>query len=40
MRKTSLRDAILDIYMCVSSEKFMGSGYSSFSDFIECLRIN
>lgn len=37
-RKTSLRDAIIDIYMCVYSDKFMGSGFSSFSKLIMSLR--
>ena len=36
LRKTSLEDAIIDIYMCVYSDDFMRSGYSSFS----CLIIN
>ena len=38
LRKTSLEDAIIDIYMCVYSEKFMGSGWSSFSVAIDRLR--
>lgn len=37
-RHTSLQDAIIDIYMCVYSEYFMGSGYSSFSSIINKLR--
>ena len=37
-RKTSLQDAIIDIYMCVHSVDFMGSGWSSFSDLIKHLR--
>ena len=39
MRKTSLKDAIIDMYMCVYSNDFMGSDYSSFSDIINRLRI-
>ena len=39
MRKTSLEDAIIDMYMCVYSNDFMGSDYSSFSDIINRLRI-
>ena len=39
LRKTSLEDAIIDIYMCVYSDDFMGSGWSSFSDLIKSLRI-
>ena len=38
LRHTSLQDAILDIYMCVFSEHFMGSGWSSFSGVIIKLR--
>lgn len=38
LRKTSLCDAIIDIYMCVYSDNFMGSGYSSFSEFIIALK--
>ena len=37
-RKTSMRDAIIDIYMCVYADKFIGSGYSSFSNLIKSLR--
>ena len=39
-RKTTLREAIIDIYMCVLSDKFKGSGYSSFSDLIISLKNN
>jgi len=39
LRKTSLQDAIIDIYMCVYSDDFMGSGWSSFSDLIKRLRM-
>ena len=38
-RKTSLQDAIIDIYMCVYSDDFKGSGWSSFSGLIQNLRI-
>lgn len=38
LRHTSLQDAIIDIYMCVYSDDFMGSGWSSFSKLIEKLR--
>jgi hypothetical protein len=38
LRHTTLEDAILDIYLCVYSTHFMGSGWSSFSDFINQLR--
>ena len=38
LRHTSLQDSIIDIYICVESEDFMGSGWSSFSDFIYELR--
>jgi hypothetical protein len=39
IRQTSLQDAIIDIYMCVYSDDFMGSGWSSFSDLIKMLRM-
>jgi hypothetical protein len=38
IRHTSLKSAIIDIYVCVFSRNFMGSGWSSFSDFINDLR--
>lgn len=38
IRKTSLKDAIIDIYLCKHAKYFMGSGYSSFSDLIKALR--
>lgn len=37
-RKTSLQDAIIDIYMCVYSNNFLGSRWSSFSELIYTLR--
>ena len=40
LRHTSLRDAIIDIYMCAFSSNFMGSGWSSFSQVIDNLRKN
>jgi len=40
LRQTSLKDAIIDLYMCVFSKHFMGSGYSSFSATIKNLRRN
>ena len=39
-RKTKLREAIVDIYMCALSNKFKGSGYSTFSDLIISLKSN
>mgnify|MGYP006118721935 FL=1 len=39
LRETSLQDSIIDIYMCVYSDDFMGSGWSSFSDLIRSLII-
>jgi len=39
LRKTSLQDAIIDIYICVYSDDFMGSGWSSFSGLIKSLRM-
>ena len=38
LRNTSLEDAIIDLYMCVYANKFMGFGYSSFSNFITYMR--
>lgn len=38
LRQTDLKDAIVDIYTCVSANAFMGSGWSSFSDLINDLR--
>jgi len=37
-RQTSLKDAIIDIFMCVHADNFMGSGYSSFSILIRTIR--
>jgi hypothetical protein len=37
-RHTTLKDAIIDLYMCVYSNTFMGSGWSSFTDLIHELR--
>jgi len=34
-RRTSLRDAIIDIYMCINSERFLGTPWSSFSSLIK-----
>lgn len=39
-RKTSLQDAIIDLFMCVYSNKFLGSNYSSYSDTIINLKKN
>ena len=39
LRQTSLQDAIIDIYMCVYSDDFKGSGWSSFSGLIKSLRM-
>ena len=38
LRKTSLKDAISDLFMCVYANNFMGSQYSSFTDLINSLR--
>lgn len=38
LRHTSIKDAIIDLYMCVYSNKFKGSGWSSFTETIEQLR--
>lgn len=37
-RKTSLADAVTDIFMCALSNKFKGTFYSSFSEFIQLMR--
>lgn len=37
-RKTSIEDALIDIYVCKNAHIFKGSDYSSFSSFIEQLR--
>ena len=39
VRKTSLKYAIIDIYMCIYAKTFKGSGWSSFSMLIDNLRI-
>jgi hypothetical protein len=33
-RKTSLSDSIIDLYMCIYSNKFLGTKFSSFTEFI------
>ena len=40
VRQTSLEDTIIDIYMCVNSDHFLGSSYSSMTTLIEDLRKN
>jgi hypothetical protein len=40
IRKTTLENSIIDLYMCVYATEFMGSGWSSFSKTIMCLRNN
>ena len=40
LRKTSLEQAIIDLYICVYSLRFKGSYYSSFSELIEEIRNN
>lgn len=37
-RQTSLKHSIIDLYMCVQANQFMGSGHSSFSKLISQLR--
>lgn len=39
LRQTTLEDAIIDIYTCVAANFFLGSGWSSFSDLINNLRM-
>lgn len=38
LRETSLKSAIIDLYTCVYSKKFKGSGYSSFSSTIDFIK--
>ena len=38
LRKTSLEEALIDALVCSNCWSFMGSGYSSYTDFIEILR--
>lgn len=38
VRRTTLQDSIIDLYMCIYSYKFKGSGLSSFSELIITLR--
>ena len=40
LRATSLKDAVIDLYMCVYADKFIGTNYSSFSYLINILRQN
>ena len=37
-RQTSLVDAVIDLFMCVKSKKFLGTNYSSYSDLIKLLK--
>jgi len=39
LRQTDLEDAVVDIYTCVGANAFQGSGWSSFSDLINDLRV-
>jgi hypothetical protein len=39
LRQTGLEDAVVDIYTCVGANVFLGSGWSSFSDLINDLRV-
>ena len=38
LRQTSLEDSVVDWFMCVRAQHFMGSGYSSFTDLIQMTR--
>lgn len=38
LRKTTLEQAIIDLYVCAGSDLFMGASYSSFTDTILMLR--
>jgi hypothetical protein len=39
IRQTTLKDAVIDIFTCIKAKEFMGSGWSSFTDLINDLRI-
>lgn len=38
LRQTSLKDSVIDIFICSKIKNFKGSGYSSFSDTIKILK--
>ena len=38
LRNTTLKDSIIDLYMCVYATTFKGSGWSSFSSAIQVIR--
>jgi len=40
LRQTTLEDSIIDLYMCINSQYFMGTKDSSFTDLIYYLRKN
>lgn len=40
LRKTSLEHAVVDLFVCALSYEFMGSYFSSYTDFIKIIRIN
>ena len=40
LRQTSLKQSIIDLYMCIYSNYFTGSNYSSYTKFIEEMRLN
>jgi hypothetical protein len=40
LRQTSLKDAIIDLYVCAHSKHFKGSGWSSFSSTILFIKNN
>jgi hypothetical protein len=37
-RQTPLEDAVMDLFMCVQSNIFLGTSYSSYSDLIKLLK--
>jgi hypothetical protein len=39
-RKTTLEDAVVDMFVCAGASHFMGSGYSSMTEIINKLRTN
>ena len=38
LRKTTIEDAIIELYTCINSEYFLGSGFSSFTFFINHMK--
>ena len=39
IRMTSVKDAVIDLWVCARAARFKGTYYSSFSDWIEMMRV-